>query len=63
VTCSVIIPCRNERGNIEQAVQRISSMGNNTEVIFVEGNSHDGNAKGFRMNKALLFSAESIIRK
>jgi len=42
VTCSVIIPCRNERGNIEQAVLRTPSMGLHTEIIFVEGHSADG---------------------
>jgi len=42
VTCSVIIPCRNERGNIEQAVTRIPDMGKHTEIIFVEGHSQDG---------------------
>ncbi|HZS52024.1 MAG TPA: glycosyltransferase [Bryobacterales bacterium] len=40
-SCSVIVPCRNERGNIEPAVKRIPSMGEHTEVIFVEGNSSD----------------------
>jgi SAM-dependent methyltransferase len=39
---SVIIPARNERGNIEKAVRRIPTMGSNTEIIFVEGGSKDG---------------------
>ncbi|GAB4537367.1 MAG: bifunctional class I SAM-dependent methyltransferase/glycosyltransferase family 2 protein [Thermodesulfovibrionia bacterium] len=42
VTCSVVIPCRNERGNIEQAVLRTPRMGKHTELIFVEGHSEDG---------------------
>ena len=41
-TCSVIIPCRNEKGNIEQAVLRMPDMGKSTEIIFVEGHSQDG---------------------
>lgn len=41
-TCSVIIPCRNEKGNIEQAVLRTPDLGKHTEIIFVEGNSQDG---------------------
>jgi len=41
-TCSVIIPCRNERGNIEGAVTRTPKMGRHTELIFVDGNSTDG---------------------
>ncbi len=39
---SVIVPARNERGNIEPAVQRIPTMGRSTEIIFVEGGSNDG---------------------
>jgi len=42
VTCSVIVPCRNEKGNIEQAILRIPDMGKHTEIIFVEGHSEDG---------------------
>ena len=38
---SVIIPARNESGNIEQAIQRIPKLGKHTEIIFVEGNSTD----------------------
>lgn len=41
-TCSVIIPCRNEKGNIEQAVLQTPDMGKSTEIIFVEGHSQDG---------------------
>src|SRR5437016_2495088 len=39
--CSVIIPARNEAGNIEAAVQRTPEMGKGTEIIFVEGHSQD----------------------
>lgn len=38
---SVIVPARNEKGNIESIVQRIPQMGRHTEIIFVEGNSTD----------------------
>jgi SAM-dependent methyltransferase len=38
---SVIIPARNESGNIENAVKRIPAMGNHTEIIFIESNSSD----------------------
>jgi len=38
---SVVIPARNEQGNIEQAVVRIPKMGKSTELIFVEGHSTD----------------------
>lgn len=39
---SVIIPARNERKNIENAVLRMPQMGTHTEIIFIEGNSTDG---------------------
>ena len=40
-TVSVIIPARNEAGNIEAAVLRTPDMGAGTELIFVEGHSSD----------------------
>jgi len=45
LSCSVIIPARNERGNIEGAVARTPQLGRHTELIFVEGNSSDGTAE------------------
>jgi len=42
LSVSVIVPCRNERGNIADAVKRIPQMGRETEIIFVDGNSTDG---------------------
>ncbi len=39
---SVICPCRNERGNIREAVRRTPIMGPATELVFVDGNSNDG---------------------
>jgi hypothetical protein len=38
---SVVIPARNESGNIENAVRRLPAMGSRTQLIFVEGNSTD----------------------
>ena len=40
-SCSVVIPARNEAGNIEAAVQRTPEMGLGTEIIFIEGHSQD----------------------
>ena len=39
--CSVVIPARNEAGNIEDAVRRTPEMGLGTEIIFIEGHSKD----------------------
>lgn len=41
MSVSVVIPARNEAGNIEAALQRTPEMGAGTEIIFVEGNSTD----------------------
>jgi SAM-dependent methyltransferase len=38
---SVVVPMRNEAGNVAQALVRIPRMGRATEVIFVEGHSKD----------------------
>jgi SAM-dependent methyltransferase len=40
-TVSVVIPARNEAGNIESAVTRTPEMGEWTQLIFVEGHSKD----------------------
>ena len=40
-TVSVICPCRNEAGNIQQIVERLPNIGSHTELIFVEGHSKD----------------------
>jgi SAM-dependent methyltransferase len=39
---SIIIPCRNEKGNIENAISRMPRFGAAQEILFVEGNSSDG---------------------
>ena len=38
---SIIIPARNEAGNIEDILKRIPDLGRRTEIIFVEGHSSD----------------------
>lgn len=51
-TVSVIIPARNEKGNIAAAVERIPPMGFLTEIIFVEGHSSDGTWEAIREMEA-----------
>lgn len=41
ISCSVVVPARNEAGNIRPALERIPVLGAHTEVIFVEGHSKD----------------------
>lgn len=38
---SVLVPARNEAGNIPQILERVPSMGSKTEIVFVEGHSRD----------------------
>ncbi|MCF2971751.1 glycosyltransferase [Synechococcus sp. Nb3U1] len=40
-SCTVVIPARNEAGNIRPCVERLPPMGSHTEIIFVEGHSSD----------------------
>lgn len=42
LSVSVIVPCKNEKGNIKDVVEGIPPMGCWTEIIFVDGNSNDG---------------------
>jgi glycosyltransferase involved in cell wall biosynthesis len=42
LTLSIVVPARNERGNIGAAIQRLPKMSVDVEVIFVEGHSSDG---------------------
>lgn len=41
-SCTVVIPCRNEKGNIENAVRRLPDFAPGLEILFVEGHSRDG---------------------
>ncbi|MEX1247788.1 MAG: glycosyltransferase [Anaerolineales bacterium] len=45
---SVIIPARNEEGNIASIFQRVPELGKETELIFVEGHSRDGTYQEIR---------------
>ena len=39
---SIVIPARNEKGNIENALRRMPDVGAKLDIIFVEGHSQDG---------------------
>ncbi|MGA7876633.1 MAG: glycosyltransferase [Desulfoferrobacter sp.] len=47
---SVIVPARNEAGNVPIIFNRIPQMGRETELIFVEGHSTDGTYDAIRDN-------------
>ena len=42
LSSSIIIPCKNEKGNINKIIKRIPIFCKNLEIIFVEGGSTDG---------------------
>tara|TARA_Y100001934_G_scaffold251836_2_gene315364 strand:- start:8 stop:1492 length:1485 start_codon:yes stop_codon:yes gene_type:complete len=39
---SILIPCRNEKGNIEAAIKRMPRFAEDIEILYVEGHSSDG---------------------
>ena len=41
-SATVLIPCKNERGNIQAAIDRIPDFCDDMEILFVEGGSTDG---------------------
>ncbi|MGC2354328.1 MAG: glycosyltransferase, partial [Candidatus Udaeobacter sp.] len=45
LSVSVVIPCKNEKGNVEDAVRRISPLAARTEIIFCDDQSTDGTAE------------------
>jgi hypothetical protein len=53
VSVSVIVPCKDERGNIETAVRRIPELGRSTEIIFCDDKSTDGTADEVRRMQRL----------
>ena len=53
VSASVIVPCRNEAGNIQAAVDRIPEMGRHTEILFCDDKSTDGTADEVRRMQRL----------
>jgi SAM-dependent methyltransferase len=42
LSCTVVVPCRNEVLNVDAVVNRMPSMGAHTEILFVDGDSRDG---------------------
>ena len=45
---SVIVPARNEAGNIDGIITRTPDMGKGTELVFVEGHSRDNTREAIR---------------
>jgi SAM-dependent methyltransferase len=45
LSVSVVIPCKNEKGNVEDAVRRIPGLAGRTEILFCDDQSTDGTAE------------------
>jgi SAM-dependent methyltransferase len=45
LSVSVIVPCKDEKENVEDAAQRIPPLGRQTEIIFCDDQSSDGTAE------------------
>lgn len=46
---SVIIPCKDEKGNVRSAVERMPELGRETEIIFSDDKSTDGTGDEVRL--------------
>ncbi len=44
LSCSVVIPCHNEEGNVEECIRRVPNMGIRTEIVVVDDGSTDQTA-------------------
>jgi hypothetical protein len=53
VSVSIVVPCRNERGNVQAAVERIPEMGGHTEILFCDDQSTDGTSDEVRRMQVL----------
>lgn len=42
LSSSIIVPCKNEVGNVDDVVRRVPDIGQSTEILFVDGASTDG---------------------
>jgi SAM-dependent methyltransferase len=47
-SCTVVVPCKNEEGNVPAIPPRVPRMGAFTEIIFVDDESDDGTAERVR---------------
>lgn len=60
---SVIVPARNEAGNVQAIFERVPEMGSGTELVFVEGNSTDRTFQAIQEAQAQFISRRSILLK
>ena len=61
MSVSVIVPARNEAGNIEAIVNRLPEMGPDDELIFIEGGSKDDTWQRIQDAQARYASTKRIV--
>lgn len=49
---SVMVPCRDEAGNMERLFDELPRLGSGTELVFVDGNSSDGTVEKIKEQAA-----------
>ena len=63
ISVSVIVPARNEAGNIPEIFARTPRMGSQMELVFVEGHSQDGTYQAILDNIALHPDVPAVLVK
>ena len=58
---SIVVPARNEAGNINAIIERIPPMGLHDEIIFVEGNSSDETWQAIQIAQERYSSTRTIL--
>ena len=61
VSVSIVVPARNEKGNIEHIVRRLPEFPKGTEIIFVEGHSKDGTWKEIERVRDVYQNKKNIV--
>jgi len=60
---TIVIPARNEKGNIENAIKRIPDFGTAQEFIFIEGNSSDNTYEEMKRVQATYPDKNIVVMK
>ncbi len=63
LSISIVVPARNERGNIENAILRTPAFGSRQEFIFIEGNSSDNTYEEMLRVQAAYPDKEIVVTK
>jgi len=58
LSCSIVIPCHNEEGNVAECVRRVPLVGRDTEVIVVD----DGSSDHTRQQAEALLATDARLR-